>query len=69
MAIIYRAIATGEEGLAEHLEVRGREVAILHHMQGSLQIQQDDMLEAGVASQGCARWCVIRLLAMREAAA
>ncbi|XP_067945113.1 uncharacterized protein [Watersipora subatra] len=41
VAIMYRAIATGEEVPAEHLEVGSRELDILHHMRGSLRIQQD----------------------------
>ncbi|XP_067944535.1 uncharacterized protein [Watersipora subatra] len=49
----------GKSGPKEHLEVGSRELDILHHMQGSLRIQQDGVLEARVALQGCARRCAI----------
>ena len=66
MTIRYQVIATKKEVSTEHLEVRSRELAILHHMQGSLRIWQDGVLEARVAPQGHARWCPICPPAMRE---
>ncbi|XP_067937269.1 uncharacterized protein [Watersipora subatra] len=67
VAIMYCSMATGEEVPVEHLEVRCRELDILHHTQGSLRIRQDGVLEARVAPQGHAIWCAIfPSLAMRE---
>ena len=59
VAIMYQAIATGNEVSAELLEVGSRELGVLNRMRGSVGIWPDGVLEACVGPQNHARSCAV----------